>query len=380
MPDHPIVTVTDIKPLALERGWDYRTAQPATVQRQDVSHTIQEEILDYMENGKRYIQEYSDIHGEPFTNRAKQNARLYCVYEYDVPETFTCRIPCPEIVLNDGLAITPHHEILVQSLTQKTALQAKYLFTHSRLIKQTRHSAGTHVSLLCFAAQNYFHWLQDGLMRLSLFPLVDPSFKVIIPEIAPKFIRETLHLMQVSEDRVVVMDNRKLTVDELILACPEELSAKPNTVHLLEQRRRLLASVDVDPTTITPKRLLYISRAKSARPLRNEAEIMPILAHHGFEIVSCENMTVAEQIRLFAEAKVIAGPHGAGFTNMLFAPPGATIIEFFNRQMWVDCYHKLASLLGHIHWHITAENENRENWATRVDLRKVEKVINLALR
>ena len=50
---------------------------------------------------------------------------------------------------------------------------------------------------------------------------------------------------------------------------------------------------------------------------------------------------VAEQIRMFAEAESIVGPHGAALTNLLFASPGASVIELFAPDYVEGSYWKL---------------------------------------
>jgi capsular polysaccharide biosynthesis protein len=55
-------------------------------------------------------------------------------------------------------------------------------------------------------------------------------------------------------------------------------------------------------------------------------------------------------VKLFAEASVIAGAHGAGFANMIFAPPGANLIELIGPRLseseWSMGYVRLAGLAG----------------------------------
>ena len=47
---------------------------------------------------------------------------------------------------------------------------------------------------------------------------------------------------------------------------------------------------------------------------------------------------------------VFVGGHGAGLTNMLFAPPGATIIEFGMKPHVDRCYGFMALALGLDYW------------------------------
>mmetsp|Transcript_2899 Transcript_2899/g.7617 ORF Transcript_2899/g.7617 Transcript_2899/m.7617 type:complete len:298 (+) Transcript_2899:127-1020(+) len=69
-------------------------------------------------------------------------------------------------------------------------------------------------------------------------------------------------------------------------------------------------------------------------------------ATHGvsFRIVELAAMTLAEQVRTFAQAPVILGLHGAGLSNTIFAPPGAVLVEYGLRGN--NCYKRLATKMG----------------------------------
>src|SRR5258706_8029200 len=45
----------------------------------------------------------------------------------------------------------------------------------------------------------------------------------------------------------------------------------------------------------------------------------------GFEVVTAETMSLAEQVKMFYDAELIVGLHGAGLTNALFAPRAAVL-------------------------------------------------------
>jgi capsular polysaccharide biosynthesis protein len=73
---------------------------------------------------------------------------------------------------------------------------------------------------------------------------------------------------------------------------------------------------------------LYISRRKATlRRIVNESEIIPILEAHGFETVLCEDLSLAEQIGLFAKTTAVIGAHGAGLTNLIYCDPGSCVGE-----------------------------------------------------
>jgi capsular polysaccharide biosynthesis protein len=61
--------------------------------------------------------------------------------------------------------------------------------------------------------------------------------------------------------------------------------------------------------------------------MHNEAELAEALRPLGFTTFVAGQAPVIEQIRAFSRARVIVGAHGAGLTNLIFAPPGAFVLE-----------------------------------------------------
>jgi capsular polysaccharide biosynthesis protein len=86
-------------------------------------------------------------------------------------------------------------------------------------------------------------------------------------------------------------------------------------------------------------RMIYVARTDTAgRTLRNEAEIIQRLEAMGFEIFIGSQHSVAEQVKVFREARLIVAPHGAGLTNLLFCQPKTVVVEwqqsgYFNTGM-----------------------------------------------
>jgi len=84
-------------------------------------------------------------------------------------------------------------------------------------------------------------------------------------------------------------------------------------------------------STYSPKRI-YISRAKARwRRLtdQSEGDVRSVLEARGFETVFLEDMAWTEQVLLLSGAEFIAGLHGAGLANILFAKAG-TLLELHN--------------------------------------------------
>ena len=56
---------------------------------------------------------------------------------------------------------------------------------------------------------------------------------------------------------------------------------------------------------------------------------------------------VEAQIRAFRAARIVVGGHGAGLSNMLFAAPGAAVLELPMDPHVDRCFEHMAHALGH---------------------------------
>lgn len=98
--------------------------------------------------------------------------------------------------------------------------------------------------------------------------------------------------------------------------------------------------------TIRPGLKIYISRQDaSQRRIINENHLLSELTPKGFIPVLMSQLTVKEQIRLFSEAEVIVGPHGAALAFTIFMNNAATLIEL-NAPM------KTKRHYSHVAWHL----------------------------
>lgn len=81
---------------------------------------------------------------------------------------------------------------------------------------------------------------------------------------------------------------------------------------------------------------IYILR--KTRLLKNETEVRNKFKTQGFELIDPSNFTLTEQINMFASAKIVAGFHGAGLTNILFCGPKARILEIADANCVYPCF------------------------------------------
>ena len=55
-------------------------------------------------------------------------------------------------------------------------------------------------------------------------------------------------------------------------------------------------------------------------------------------------------VNIFRTAQVIFGPHGAGLSNMIFAPQNASVLEFSMKPHCNRCFGFMAMALGMDYW------------------------------
>jgi capsular polysaccharide biosynthesis protein len=96
---------------------------------------------------------------------------------------------------------------------------------------------------------------------------------------------------------------------------------------------------------MVPGRRVYITRGRTrnSRIVRNEDEVVAALAEYGFSAVDPAALSVADQIRTFAEAETIVSPHGAALGNLAFCHPQATVVELFPPDYVQGCYWKIST-------------------------------------
>ena len=80
---------------------------------------------------------------------------------------------------------------------------------------------------------------------------------------------------------------------------------------------------------ISGDKKIFIDRRKAThRKIVNQEAVINEVQKAGFEIIDPGVMDFADQIRCFSQARIILAPHGAGLTNVIWAPPGAIVAEF----------------------------------------------------
>lgn len=350
--------VKDIKSIAEQEQWCYQTRLPASMQMRIPSKGIPDNTLLLVRNGRKLAHEQigSIMLGDRSIGE-KIYSQLYSVVRYPIPETFVCDIPNVYISAPNGVVSTSDYRILEQSAVRYIARQVP----NTGLVSFKGDTLqGTFVSLLGWSAQNYSHWFMDLLPRLSVLGTIDPSVRFLLSAPAQNFQFDSLRSLGVKATQIHVLEPGWHRLEHLLLCYASGRSSICREEHLYDIRDRIVHKVVGSERRTTPYRRIYVSRSKARRRLVNENELVPILRYYGFQVINCEDLSFSDQVRLFADAKYILGPHGSGIINHMFCPAGAYTIEIYN-PIWLNhCFCITANMLGHEHWHVIGENVGRE--------------------
>lgn len=201
---------------------------------------------------------------------------------------------------------------------------------------------------------NYFHVHAEhlcALLQIEMFMRGSglPVPAVLVPAYTP-FLTEMIELLDAAPGRVTTVGGDPIRARQLLF--PSALVMLPNTVHplMVDAMRRIRGNAfrrRIAPVERS-NGIIYVSRLDAAaRRMRNEDRLIAALEARGVEIFVSSGKSYAEQVLSFSEARIVIGPHGAGLTNIGFAPAGALVVEIFNHSFVMPHFARMAALLGH---------------------------------
>ncbi len=164
--------------------------------------------------------------------------------------------------------------------------------------------------------------------------------KVIYPLVGTGFEIELLRYAGVDDYQII--DSRAYTIEAKTYYLANNDNWYHHNRYDLNLIRETLGKVKDTGTTYDR---IYISR-KGRRRVLNEDEIIAVLKKFDFEILYDEPRSVAEQVTLYRNAKVIIGPHGASFANILNCQPGTKLIELFPDDYHPDYFRFMSHIFG----------------------------------
>ena len=170
---------------------------------------------------------------------------------------------------------------------------------------------------------NYWHFVKDFATRLYVYFELGLDCPLLVPASFGDAQFEIVKQMFEWEGKPVPP----------ILRLGDEIAAVGPTV--FPSTITIPAAAKIWETRLKPPLLrdktgqkLFVMRTNvSKRRLLNQDEIAARLTELGFTCIDPGTLSFKEQVALFQGAHVVVGVHGAGLTNILFAPPGGALIE-----------------------------------------------------
>ena len=272
----------------------------------------------------------------------------------NVPEKYLARLPQAELRGADGLVFLSSGCYAREwAFSRELLSQAEEYRMPS--LRPRRYMKGNYYSLFWIHWSNYFHWLHDSLLRLyRISEFVPPDTRFIVPANLPPRWQESLACLGLPSAQLVEYDGESVwRLENLFFSSYTKRASYDLPVELDWFRRRIWQNAGISE----PKRAkrIYISRERAAwRKIVNEAQVRECVASFGFESHVLEALTFQEQVKLFSQAEIVVGCHGAGNANMLFAPPHATMIEIFSPNYVQNSYWSMCDGLDVTYWYLTA--------------------------
>ena len=172
-------------------------------------------------------------------------------------------------------------------------------------------------------SQIYGHWLIDLLSKVRLFEILHPDIKyaIALEQNTPDFALNLIHHLLGDQQTIIKLNDSHLYYANIFVVSPfryhdylQELSCliRPNINQVLGKRRVYITRRDFD---------------RGYRSLTNRNDVESYFIERGFELISPETLSIAEQIKIFGEVEILAGEAGSGLHNSILCPKNAKIIN-----------------------------------------------------
>jgi len=236
------------------------------------------------------------------------------------------------------------------------------------------------VNLLHRWSGNYYHSIVDTLPVLwRMQDLVKSRKDIPLLVTAPTPLDKMLTLLQWNATdigKVIwVQRDQNLFVGSLYFPSKEDCD-RPVNLDWKHLRELFLTKTIQNVTGLVPSptvpglHILFIKRLGTGRALV-DYEILEqrVRAIHGDDKVQVFNGTesLAQTLTLFSTATLIVGVHGAGFTNIIFAPSNAIILEIFPDRWQNQCFAILCTQIGLEHHEIVGKGNHYSPLVADID-------------
>jgi len=300
---------------------------------------------------KDYRRRHSDVKWHPVFPAARCEYPLpegppelvQRLWKDDWPELGVAIIPNGRTLNGEGWPIGERDTLLIDLATGLGRPEySAYLVTRC-LLDTSRTGRALNLGTV-FGGDNYCHFLLEALPRLELFWRAGFTFDdvdwILVPSFPGSAREPFFRALGLPEEKLVRLQHGvQYQFNELLQPTfpGRETYSAPWVAEFY--RERLLKPQGIRQK---PRLRLYVSR--SVRGLTNDVELWTALQARGF--VRLEPTTWEDNVKSFAAAEIIVGPHGAGLSNVIFAPPGGHLVEILPGDRAFPFFYSAASAAG----------------------------------
>jgi hypothetical protein len=173
----------------------------------------------------------------------------------------------------------------------------------------------------------FFHWFQEALPQMSD---QTSSRKILQFENINKLNLEVIEYFKADHE----------LVPEWVRVKELEFETKGKDVgylHPLQLQRLKQISNEVNQHSSDSPQKIYVSRLNQRRSASNEKQLLNFLSNCGFYIFEADQHSFIDQIKLFANPRIVMGIHGAGLAHSLWNSE-AFLVELMPKNRVNRCF------------------------------------------
>lgn len=186
-----------------------------------------------------------------------------------------------------------------------------------------------------FSLANYWHWLAQCLISVELLRLCGllNRVRLVLPEGLTAWHLRSLALLGIDPSACLRLPVGRTRFKTLLYPSFLEQHRNGRFSPMLQDLFDTLKTAawaqhrDRLATIPAPQRIYISRRDTPQRALENEAQLEDALAQQGYTIITPSHLSFDEQILVMRNALEIVAPHGAGMTNIVFAPRRTAVHE-----------------------------------------------------
>jgi capsular polysaccharide biosynthesis protein len=280
---------------------------------------------------------------------------------------------------------------LLKNISNQQHASGHYLSARSNTVLKTgtpkikKKIKGKVLSLIQGASgNNYYHWLYDILPKLYLALINRKRFfdYYYFPEIKNSYQKETLKFLKINENKIIHSGQFKhVQVKDLYIidhpyyrqgSWSKKFNSLPEWIIYFLRKKFLNYK-----KKFKCKKKIFIDRSDTNNQhnqIINNNYLISFLKKKGFESYKLSELSFSQQIYLFYNAKIIIGPHGAGFANICFCKKNTKIIDLKSRHFKkINLYKRISKINKIKYFEIISPSNNQKK--ITINFKTIKKIL-----